>query len=308
MLELLRTWKHRAEAVIAAHQAHKRVVALEQHAPHIDGPAITAGLRALGFVAGDTVLMHSSLKSLGFVDGGPRAVLEAVFAAISPGGTLVVPTYYMPGGTIYSTCHTAGYVFDRDQHGTGLGALPTTFLTMPGVVRGIHPTHSLSALGPQAVYVVGDHHRAPSTFGPHSPWDRCLKLDAKVLGLGVSLHPVAYYHALEDAMGDGFPLPVRMRECFPVKCRAADGSIIEVPITPLDPAYMQRRIDHPSREDLRRYFREDFRRAGILREVTVGTADVWCTTARDFYARIERLAKAGLTIYAPPEALTAFID
>ena len=308
MIELLRTWKHRAEAVIAAHQARRRVVALEQQAPHIDRQAIAASLRALGIAAGDTVLMHSSLKSLGYVDGGPRAVLEAVFDAVSPGGTLVVPTYYMPGGTIYSTCRTEGYVFDRDQHGTGLGALPTTFLTLPGVVRGIHPTHSLSALGPQAVYVVGDHHRAASTFGPDSPWDRCLKLDAKVLGLGVSLHPVAYYHALEDAMGERFPLPVRMREVYPVKCRAADGAIIEVPITPLDPAYMPRRIDHPSREDLRRYFREDFRRAGILRETSVGTADVWCSAARDFYARIERLAEHGITIYAPAEALHTFID
>jgi aminoglycoside 3-N-acetyltransferase len=38
---------------------------------------ITSGLRKLGLTAGDKVLLHSSLSSLGEVEGGPDAVIDA---------------------------------------------------------------------------------------------------------------------------------------------------------------------------------------------------------------------------------------
>jgi len=48
---------------------------------------ITRDLRALGVREGGTLLVHSSLSSLGFVRGGPKAVIEALRAAIGPQGT-----------------------------------------------------------------------------------------------------------------------------------------------------------------------------------------------------------------------------
>src|SRR5688500_3872525 len=50
-------------------------------------------LRALGVGGGDVVLMHSSKSSLGFVAGGPQAVVQAALDAVGPEGTLVVPTH-----------------------------------------------------------------------------------------------------------------------------------------------------------------------------------------------------------------------
>ena len=49
-------------------------------------------LRVLGVEAGMTLIMHSSLKSLGWVCGGPVAVLQALMDVVTPSGTIVVPT------------------------------------------------------------------------------------------------------------------------------------------------------------------------------------------------------------------------
>lgn len=292
--------------MLEARTAKRRETKIKAEAPHINKAMIVNGLRAMGIVSGDVVMLHSSLKSLGYVDGGAQAVLEAVHEALSPDGTLVVPTYYQPGGTIYNTCKMTDYVFDPRLHGSNLGSLPEAFLKMPGIKRSIHPTHSVSALGPQADYIVSTHHLAPSIFGEGSPWERCLRLNAKVLGLGISMGPVTFYHLLEDILLDEFPVPVRLPEVFRLKCRDWSGQLIEVPITPLDPAYNPRRIDNKARGDLQQFFMDDFRRAGILKDGKVGEAAAWFVSAKDFYARLEWLAKRGVTVYSEAAQLAAF--
>jgi aminoglycoside 3-N-acetyltransferase len=52
-------------------------------------------LSTLGLSAGDTVLVHSSLRSLGWVCGGALAVVQALLDVLGPGGTLVVPAQTM---------------------------------------------------------------------------------------------------------------------------------------------------------------------------------------------------------------------
>ena len=300
---LRQSLKQAVKGVLEARHAKYREAEIKAKAPHIDKGTIVQGLRAMGLAPGDVVMLHSSLKSLGYVEGGAQTVLEAVYETVGPGGTLVMPTYYLPGGNIYKACQMTDYVFDPYKHGSTLGALPSAFLKLPGIRRSIHPTHSVSALGPQADYIVSDHHLAPSIFGVGSPWERCLRVNAKVVGLGITMGPVTFYHLLEDMWLDRFPVPVRLPQVFNMKCRDWKGQLIEVPVTPLDPAYNSCRIDNNGRADLQRFFMDDFRRAGILQDGRVGQASAWFVSARDFYGRLECLAERGITIYAEPEKI-----
>ena len=55
--------------------------------------SLAADLRTLGVEAGDTLLVHSSLKSLGWVAGGTPAVIGALQDVLTESGTLVMPTF-----------------------------------------------------------------------------------------------------------------------------------------------------------------------------------------------------------------------
>lgn len=263
-------------------------------------------LARLGIAPGDTLFVHSSLKSLGYVEGGAAAVVSALQDAVGPTGSLLVPSYYLPAGTVKATCNMDGYVFDPRSHGTNMGRLPETFLAQAATHRSVHPTHSVAAWGRHADYLTEGHHRAPSIFGPGSPWERFLGIEgAKVLGLGVSMGPVTFYHVLEDMLGDAFPLPVWEERVYHLPCLDREGRRWEVPVRPFASALAARRIDHPARADMRAYFEREFDRAGLRVSGTVGEAPAWFIPARGFYQHLERLAAEGITIYATHEQLAA---
>lgn len=271
-------------------------------APRITKERMVEDLRKLGIQAGDCLFLHSSLKSIGYVEGGANTVFEAIMEVVSSSGTLIVPTYYMVGN-VYETCQLEDYVFDPRSAPTVLGRVPSDFLTFPNVQRSIHPTHSVSAVGKHAKYIIEAHHVAASTFGQDSPWDRFLKSDGKLLGLGVTMGPITFYHVLEDSMLDDFPLPVKMKETYRLKCKDWQGNLIEVSVNPLDPEYAKTRIDRRDSTALREYFWQEFTQAGILTVGKVGQATSWVASGRKFYDHLYALMKEGITIYSTPDEL-----
>lgn len=295
-------FKRPIKAIIKKIKRIQREKELKEEAPRITKERIIKDLIKLGLREGESVLLHSSLKSIGYVEGGAKTVIEAILEVVSLSGTLIVPTY-SGKGTMYATCQAKDYIFNPRFSGTGLGSIPATFLKLHNEYRSIHPTHSVSAIGKNAKYITEAHHLAPSTFGADSPWDRLMKLDGKVMGLGVTVWPVPLCHVLEDREVDNFPLPVRMKKTYLLKCKDWDGNLVEVPVTPLDPEYAKIRIDQENRQDLKDYFWKEFIRAKILTVGNVGQATAWLASANRFYNHLYILMKEGITIYSTIEEL-----
>lgn len=303
---LLERLKQGARDLLGTARSKRRAAELERTAPHATRAQIAADLHRLGIAEGDVIFLHSSLKSLGFVEGGAQAVIDGLRDAIGPGGTLLLPTYWIPGGTLLATCELKDYVFDPRQHGTHMGALPEAFLRQCGVQRSVHPTHSCAALGPLAQHLTEGHHRAPSVFGEGSPWQRFAVLPrGKVLGLGISMGPVTFYHRLEDEMGATFPVPVWLDRRYDMPCRDAEGRPCMVPVRPFDPDITPRRIDQKARADLRDWFAAEFSRAGLKTNGRVAQADSWTIPGPAFLDHLRVLAGRGITIYSTPEELAA---
>jgi aminoglycoside 3-N-acetyltransferase len=174
--------------------------------------SLTADLRALGLAPGATVLVHTSLRALGWVCGGAQGVIEALVAAVGPEGTLVVPTQsgqltdpagwsrppVPPAWWPVIRAETPAYRPDRTPT-RGVGVVPETFRGMAGVRRSAHPHLSFAALGPRAEQLV-DPHVPEAGLGPDSPLGRLAAGGAFTLLLGcghesnTALH-LAEYHA-----------------------------------------------------------------------------------------------------------------
>lgn len=167
-------------------------------------------LRTLGVGTGDTLLVHASLSALGWVAGGAQAVVDALRAAVTAEGTIVVPThtpqYSDPSGWSnppvpdrwVPTIHAEMPPFRPDVTPTrGVGAVPECLRTYPDAVRGEHPVVSFAARGAEAEAIVTGH-AFDDGLGEGSPLARCYYGDADVLLLGVghdvdtSLHLAEY--------------------------------------------------------------------------------------------------------------------
>lgn len=303
---MLKQLKRAVKAALETVRRRRSASQLSQAGRHVTGAELVADLRQLGIAAGDTLFIHSSLKSLGYVEGGPMTLVRALQEAVGTEGTLLLPTYYLPGGTIRATCAMTDYMFDPKRHGTNLGRLPEAFLEAGDIERSIHPTHSVSAWGRHAAYLTEAHHRAPSVFGIGSPWQRFVELEnAKVLGLGISMGPVTFYHVLEDALGDAFPVAVWDDQTCRLPCLDHQGQRWEVPVRPFKEEVPASRIDNRSRADLCDYFKEEFENAGLRVNGKVGEAPSWFIPARGFFDHLRVMAAENLTIYSTPAQLAA---
>ena len=159
--------------------------------------SLAADLRAVGVTKGMTLLVHSSLSAIGWVSGGPVAVILALEEALGPSGTLVMPAHSGglsdPAGwsnppvpqAWWETIRDTMPAFVADLTPTRrVGTIPETFRKQAGVLRSHHPTVSFCAWGRNADMVTRDHSLAFS-LGEGSPLARIYDLDGSILLLGV---------------------------------------------------------------------------------------------------------------------------
>ena len=170
---------------------------------------IQAGLRELGIKPGFGLMVHASLKSFGVVQGGVKTVIEALMAAVTPEGTLLMPSFNH--ATIFQ--EDGSSYFDPLTTPTTNGIIPDTFWRMPGVFRSLNPTHAFAAWGKHARRYTEFHHRT-LTMGPQSPLGLLYADDGYGLFIGVGYAANTFHHVVEMSLG--VPCLGLRTEAYPV--------------------------------------------------------------------------------------------
>jgi aminoglycoside N3'-acetyltransferase len=191
--------------------------------------SIAAQLRLLGVRPGSTVLVHAGMRPLGYVCGGPQALVLALRDALGPDGTIVVPTH-TPDNSDPAQWRNPPVPVDwwplirAEMPGFDPAATPSrhmgvfaeTVRCWPTALRSSHPHVSFAALGPTAERVVAGHSLA-DMLGEGSPLARLYDLDADVLLLGVDHSVNTSLHLAE------YRRPALVRERLGSAVRTADG-------------------------------------------------------------------------------------
>lgn len=168
---------------------------------------LATDLRGLGVPAGATVMVHTSLRSLGWVVGGAQVVLEALRDAVGPDGTLVMPTqsWQLCDPAFLQEAPAEWWPTIREHlplynpattPSQTMGAVAELFRTMPDAHRSPHPHRSVTALGPQATRITARHPLDAPT-GEESPLGVLVDLEAWVLLLGVTAAKATVLHLAE---------------------------------------------------------------------------------------------------------------
>jgi aminoglycoside 3-N-acetyltransferase len=166
-------------------------------------------LLALGLAPGRTLVVHSSLSAMGWVEGGPATVIRALLHAVGGQGTLAMPAATPrcadPAGWLDPPVPEARLeemrrnlpLFDLHTTPTTMGAIPEAFRTWPGTMRSDHPLESVCARGPLASEITAQHPR-PFSEGTGTPFGKLYELDSWVLLLGVGFHRCTALHTAES--------------------------------------------------------------------------------------------------------------
>jgi len=147
-------------------------------------------LSAVGFHAGQNVILHSSLKSMGHTKNGPSTIIEAILSTIGSEGNLLVPTF------TYSLPAWKSDPFDFDTSSARTGAIPEYVRKRPDAIRSFHPTHSVAVVGPDATAIT-EKHMDYTALGIGSPFSRMLDRDATILMLGTRQDTNSSLHLME---------------------------------------------------------------------------------------------------------------
>jgi len=215
---------------------------------------ILHGLRSLGVRPGDSFVMHSSLSSLGRVDGGPDAVIDAALESVAPGGTVLMPVMTFEGA------------FDVRHTSSKTGLVTETFRRRPNAIRSLNATHSIAGIGPDAQRLL-DGHRDDLPFGPNgpgAPLGKLADMGGSIILLGVTHVSNTTIHIVHYLAG----LPMR-EEWREIEVTDAGGRKKTV------------RVRHPGCSDgfdkLEPYFIEK----GIQRTGHIGNAEVRIMKGRE---------------------------
>lgn len=135
---------------------------------------ILAGFRKIPLTDSRIILVHSSYKSLGVVEGGAEAVINALLEWVGTEGTVLLPNFNFQSWT-------ETHYFDVRETLSQMGIISELGRLRPQAVRTPHPIYSFTVLGKQQKeFTACDD---VESYGPNSVFALFHKLN----GLNVSI-------------------------------------------------------------------------------------------------------------------------
>lgn len=232
-------------------------------------------LREMGVEGTDAIMVHSSMKSIGEVEGGADTVVDA-FMEYFQEGLFMTPTHtWAQMSKAYST-------FDPKTEPACVGIIPNIFRKREGVVRSLHPTHSIAAYGKNAGEYIKGEENATTPCPPGGCWDRLREIDAKILLLGVTHARNTYIHSVDEVLGipDRFTdEPTLMHIVMP------DGTVKDVQMY----RHHNRILGTDSFSDQFDKMMQAFYDLGAAKKVKFGDADCILCDAKRIFAVCKKL-------------------
>ena len=148
-------------------------------------------LARMGIRPTDNVLIHTSFKAVGQVEGGPEAFIDA-FCEYLTDGLFLVPTH------TWSNVTRNQPVYDVKTTVPCIGLIPRTAAFRPDGVRSLHPTHSVWVHGKGAEAFIAGEELAESPAPVGFCWNRLAEIGTKILLIGVTNTNNTFIHAVDE--------------------------------------------------------------------------------------------------------------
>lgn len=166
----------------------------QQKKPLVNQADITKTMRELGIQQGDYMIVHSSLNSFGYVDGGADTVIDALIQTVGENGGVFVPTLT---GTRHDGPNSPPH-FHVKHTPTWTGRIPETLRKRKNARRSLHPTHSLAGIGHRIDTFLAQHEACETPCGRESPYFKLAQHGGYIVLIGVDQQANTTIHTAEE--------------------------------------------------------------------------------------------------------------
>ena len=188
----------------------------------VDQEKILGTLRSFVPQQDRTLLMHSSLSACGYMTEGPATVIAAMRAWLSDGVGIAIPTHTWS----YPSTSGVAPIYDYRVTPSVVGTITNYYREQPGVVRSLHPSHSIAYGGPEAQAFIDGHDLCETPCGHGTPYERLIAQDGSVLMFGATLDAYTLFHTAEDAAQVPY---LYLPQQLILRSRDRDGVTKEIP-------------------------------------------------------------------------------
>ena len=168
---------------------------------------IERDLIKMGISKGDMVFVRISYKALGKVDGGPKAVIDAILNVIGCNGTLLATAFPQRINSYNRWLHR-NYVYKKGMK-PSTGAIPSVMSTYPNACFSSNPISPYVVIGNDAEKITSIHTPDAESYAivkyiidNYNP--KCLRIGGNILDGTTHL---ALSEALEDTQGYQLRIP-----------------------------------------------------------------------------------------------------
>jgi aminoglycoside 3-N-acetyltransferase len=186
---------------LTRHRARLRLRWVEKYGT-FTAQQLVAECRTQGVKKNGILFVQCSYNDLLSYEGTAYELLNGMLELAGPQGTLLMPAY--SNNMRETPCRP----FDILREPTNAGIVAELFRREDGVVRSLHPRHSVCGLGPHATALLAGHENCVYANGPDSPFDRIRRMEAQSLCLGLPPGFHSFVHWVTDIEPEKYPVPV----------------------------------------------------------------------------------------------------
>lgn len=215
-------------------------------------------------IESDTIVVHTSYKSLGGVEGGADTVIDVMQELMGKNGTVLFPAFNFQSWT-------ETHYFDVLETPSKMGMITEMARLRPNAKRTPHPIYSFSALGARADEF--SKTEDVEAYGPSSAFALFHKLNATIISIGLDFNnSFSMHHYIEYNVG-----------CDYRRVKEFAGIYMGYDRVPQIKTYsMFVRLN----DRVKTYIvpgMNELLHAGVIKEVQVGAAKVHYLTANEFF-------------------------
>jgi len=134
--------------------------------------------RALKIPKAGTIMIHSSLFSLGLIEGGVEGFYKALKKHLGSEGTIIVPTF------TYSFRREEVFDVKKTPSSNNIGALSEYIRNSENAIRSLDPMFSMAAIGPRSNELMKK--TSTACFGSGSIYERLFDTNIIFVAIGIT--------------------------------------------------------------------------------------------------------------------------